>query len=141
MGAFQAWEAKRFSAAAASQRGLHRRSSGRFDPRVATIMTSGREAFVAMVQAAHLGERDDLALVRTLYWSRFRGIFVQPQVGPTAMIVREVGFEQAVQVNLIEHGDVVQALAAGRAHKPFDLRRLPGERGRSELPPSQKDPP
>ena len=44
-----------------------------FDPWVATIGTSGRQAFVAMVQAAHLGERDDLALLRTLHWSWFRG--------------------------------------------------------------------
>src|ERR1035437_3985738 len=47
-----------------------------FDPWVATIVTSGCQAFVTMMQAAHLGERDDLALLRTLYWSWFRGIFV-----------------------------------------------------------------
>ena len=40
-----------------------------FHPRVATIETSGRQAFVVMVQAAHLGERNDLALLRTLHWS------------------------------------------------------------------------
>ena len=64
-----------------------------FDPWVATIVTSGRQAFVAMVQAAYLGERDDLALLRTLHWSWFRGIFVQPQMGPTAVVIFEVGFE------------------------------------------------
>src|ERR1039457_1675495 len=88
-----AWEPNRSSPAAASRRGLRRRSSLRFDPRVATIVTSGRQAFVTMVQAAHLGERDDLALLRTLYWSWFRGIFVQPQMGSTAVVVREIGFE------------------------------------------------
>jgi hypothetical protein len=64
-----------------------------FDPWVATIVTSGRQAFVAMVQAAYLGERDDLALLRTLHWSWFRGIFVQAQVGPTPVVVCEIGFE------------------------------------------------
>jgi hypothetical protein len=54
MGALQAWEPNWFSPAAASQRGLHRWSSQRFDPGVATIVISGRQAFVAMVQAAHL---------------------------------------------------------------------------------------
>jgi hypothetical protein len=78
------------------------------------------------VQAAYLGERDDLALVRTLHWSWFRGIFVQAQVGPTPVVIGEIGFEQAVQVSLIEHDDVVQALAADRAYQPFDVRRLPG---------------
>ena len=97
-----------------------------FDPWVATIVTSGRQAFVAMVQAAYLGERDDLALLRTLHWSWFRGIFVQAQVGPTPVVILEVGFEQAVQVSLIEHDNVVQTLAADRAHQPFDVRRLPG---------------
>src|ERR1035437_823064 len=81
------------SPAAASQRALHRRSSPRYSiPGLATIATSGRRAFVAMVQAAHLGERDDLAL-RTLHWSWFRGIFVQAQMGPTAVVIFEVGFE------------------------------------------------
>ena len=67
--------------------------AGVFDPWVATIVTSGRQAFVTMVQAAHLGERDDFALLRTLHWSWFRGIFVQPQMGPTAVVIFEVGFE------------------------------------------------
>src|ERR1019366_4616154 len=96
-----------------------------FDPWVAPIATSGRRAVVAMVQAAHLGERDDLAL-RTLHWSWFRGIFVQAQMGPTAVVIFEVGFEQALQVSLIEHDNVVQTLATDRAHQPFDVRRLPG---------------
>ena len=89
-------------------------------------MFSGRQTFVAMVQTAHLGERDDLAILRTLHWSWFRGIFVQAQMGPTQVVVGKVGFEQAVQVSFIEHDDVVQALAADRADQPFDVRRLPG---------------
>ena len=60
-----------------------------------------------MMQAAHLRERDDLALLRTLHWSWFRGIFVQAQVGPTPVVVGEIGFEQAVQMSLIEHDNVV----------------------------------
>ena len=64
-----------------------------FVPWMATFVTSGRQAFVAMVQAAHLGERDDLALLRTLHWLWFRGIFVQAQMGPTVVVIFEVGFE------------------------------------------------
>jgi hypothetical protein len=60
-----------------------------------------------MVQTAHLGERDDLALLRTLHGSWYRGIFVQAQVGPTSVVVGEIGFEQAVQMSLIEHDNVV----------------------------------
>ena len=98
----------------------------RFAPRVRRIVFSGRQAFVAMVQTAHLGERDDLALLRTLHWSWFRGIFVQAQVGPTSVVIGEIGFEQAVQMSLIEHDNVVLTLAADRANQPFDIRRLPG---------------
>jgi hypothetical protein len=64
-----------------------------FDPWVATIVTSGRQAFVTIVQAGHLGERDDLALLRTLHWSWSRVIFIQAQMGPTAVVIFEVRFE------------------------------------------------
>ena len=69
-------------------------------------MTSGCQAFVAMVQTAHLGEPDNLAILRTLHWSWFWGIFVQAQMGPTPVGVGKIGFEQAVQVSFIEHDDV-----------------------------------
>ena len=86
---------------------------------------SGRQAFVAMVQAAHLRDRDDLPLARTLHRSRFRGIFVQAQMSPTPMIIGEISFEQTIQVSLVEHDDVIQTFAADRTNQPFDVRRLP----------------
>ena len=127
MGAFLAWEPT----------GL------RQPPRVSAVYTAGRargslpeerrrvtsgcQAFVAMVQTAHLGERDNLALLRTLHWSWFRGIFVQAPMGPTPVVVGKTGFELAVvQVSFIEHDDVVQALTADRTYQPLDVRRLPG---------------
>ena len=78
-----------------------------------------------MVQAAHLWERDDLPLLRSLHWARCRGILVQPQMGPTPMIIGKIGFEQTVQVSLVEHDDVIQTFAADRTNQPFDVRRLP----------------
>ena len=54
---------------------------------------SGSPTFVAMVQTADFGERNDLSLFRELHWSRFRGIFLQAQVSSASVIVCEVGFE------------------------------------------------
>ena len=78
-----------------------------------------------MVQAAHLWDRDDLALARSLHRPRFRGIFVQAQMGPTPVIIGEIGFEQTVQVSLVEHDGVIQTFAADRTNQPFDVRRPP----------------
>jgi hypothetical protein len=67
-----------------------------------------------MMQAAHLWERDDLTLLRSLRRAGFRGILVQAQMGPTPMIIGKIGLEQPVQVSLVEHNDVIQAFAADR---------------------------
>jgi hypothetical protein len=81
---------------------------------------SGRQAFVAMVQAAHLRDRDDLALARTLLRSRFRGIFVQARMSPTSKIIGEIGYEQTIQVSLVEHDDVIQTFPAERTNQPLE---------------------
>ena len=69
MGAFLAWEPNGSSPAAASQSGVHRRPSPRVDPWERRRVTLGCQAFVAMVQTAYLGERENLAILRTLHWS------------------------------------------------------------------------
>jgi hypothetical protein len=79
-----------------------------------------------MVQAAKLWARDDLPLLRSLHRARFRGILVQPQMGPTSMIIGKIGFEQPVQVNLVEDNDVILAFTAEGTNQPFDVRGLPG---------------
>jgi len=89
------------------------------------IVASGRPTLVAMVQAAHLGKRNDLSLLRPLHRARFRGVLVQAQMGPTPVIIGEIGFEQTVQVSLVEHDDVIQAFAPDGTDQPFDVRRLP----------------
>src|ERR1035437_4079227 len=68
-----AWEPSRSSPAVARQRGQHHGSSLSFDLWVRKIVTSSCQAFVVMVQAAHLGDRDDLACAWTLHRLRTRG--------------------------------------------------------------------
>jgi len=89
------------------------------------VVCSGSLTFVAMMQAANFGERNDLPLFGPLDGSRFRGIFLQCQVCPTSVVVREVALEHALQVSLVEADDVVQAFAANRPDQPFDGGRLP----------------
>ena len=53
-------------------------------------LSSGRQAFVVMVQSADFGEREDLTFLWELNPSMFWGIFVQPQMGSPAMIICEI---------------------------------------------------
>jgi hypothetical protein len=41
------------------------------------------------------------------------------------MIIGKMGFEQLVQVSLVEHNDVIQAFTADGTNQPFDVRGLP----------------
>ena len=88
-------------------------------------MISGRQAFVAMMESAHLGKGNDRSLLRSLHRARLGGILVQGQVRSAPVIVGEIGFEQTVQVSLVEHDDVIQTLAPHRTDQPFDVRGLP----------------
>ena len=80
-----------------------------------------------MMQSAQLGKRNDVSLLRTLHRSRFRGILVQAQMGPTPVIIGEISFEQAVQASLVDHDDMVQAFAPDGTDQPFDARYLQEE--------------
>ena len=89
------------------------------------VVISGRETIAAMMKSAHLGKHNNLSLLRSLHRPRFRGIFVQAQMGPTPVIIGKIGFKQTVQVSLVEHDDVIQTFATDRTNQPFDVRRLP----------------
>ena len=91
---------------------MRRRLDGLLNASVRRIVISGRETIVAMMKSAHFRKHHDLSLLRSPNRARFRGIFVQAQMGPTPMIIGEIGFEQTVQVSLVEHHDVIQTFAA-----------------------------
>jgi len=67
-----------------------------------------------MVQASHLGQRNNLPFLRSPYRTRIRGILLQTQMRATPVVIRQIGLEQTSQVSLIEHDDMVQAFAADR---------------------------
>jgi len=107
-------------------------SAPKAEPDVDYGVLSGSSAFVAMMESAKFRERDDVALLWWLHPPGQRGIFFQPQMGPPAVIVGEITFKDAVQVNSVQHDYVVQTFTPDRTNQPFDVGRLPGRPGRDE---------
>jgi hypothetical protein len=59
-------------------------------------VTSGSSAFVAMMESANFRERDDLALLRWLHAPKLRGIFLQNQMRPPAMMISQITFKHVL---------------------------------------------
>src|SRR5919106_2897759 len=78
-----------------------------------------------MVESADFRELYDLArrgeLDRPEVWS----ILVEREMGTRPVVVGEVPGEEAVEVSLAEHEDMIQALAPDRADEPLAERVLP----------------
>ena len=62
-----------------------------------------------------------------------RGVFVQRQVSPELVVIRDVGCDDAAEVSLAEHDEMVETLPPDRADQPFDVSILP-RRSRSRRP-------
>ena len=79
-----------------------------------------------MMESAHFRERDDIALLRRLDPPKLRGIFVQTQMGPPAMIICEITFKDPAQMDCVQHDHVVQTFTPNQTDEAFHIRRLPG---------------
>ena len=86
---------------------------------------SGRAAFVAMMQSADRRQRHHPSCIDRRDRSRLRSILPERQVRTRAMVVVDVGAEQASQVSRVEHDHVVETLAAHRADQAFHVRIVP----------------
>jgi hypothetical protein len=64
------------------------------------------------MKPANHRELDDLPLVRRLHLPRFRGVLVQRQMRPAAVIVDEVISENPAQVILANDDQMVDAVSA-----------------------------
>jgi len=93
------------------------------------VRRSGRPAFVAMMESGDFGQLDDLTHRRWLDVSRVGSIFVQGEVGPRALVVSEVGTQDAAEVCLAKDDHVIEALAPDGTDEALDVRILPGDRG------------
>ena len=67
-----------------------------------------------MVEAADLGDRDDATDGVRGGRPRVRSILLEGEVGSGLVVIGEVAGEDAAQVPLAEHEDVVQTFAADR---------------------------
>ena len=83
-----------------------------------------------MMQATDFGNRHDRAHRRPLDGPDVRRILVEREVSSRAVIVREVAGQDAAEVPLAEHEDMVQTLAPDRTDEPFHEGVLPRAAGR-----------
>ena len=80
-----------------------------------------------MMEASDHGGLDDPALIKVLHWSRLRRVLVQGEVCPGTVVVEEIVAQQATQVGVVQHHDVVETLTAEGADETFRVRILPGD--------------
>ena len=100
-------------------------SAWRDSPQVGRILR--RLACVPMMQASDHGYLDDAALVGVLHRSGLRCVLVQGEVCSGTVVVEEIVAQQATQVGVVQHHDVVETLTAEGADETFRVRILPGD--------------
>src|SRR5258707_13891552 len=78
---------------------------------------------VLVVQATEDGHRNDPPdpVDRSMDW----GVFVQRQVRPELVVIRDVGCDDAAEMSLAEHDEMVETVPSDRADQPFDVSVLP----------------
>ena len=86
---------------------------------------SGGATFVVVMQTADVWDLDDRAASQRLRSPRDGSVLVQREMSSPLVIVAEVGRDRPTEAGLVEHDDVVQALAANGSDDPFDVRPLP----------------
>jgi hypothetical protein len=78
-----------------------------------------------MMEATDFGKRHDPARLRPFDGPHVWRILVEREMGPGAVIVRNVRSQDATQVWLAQHENMVQTLAPDRADEPFREGVLP----------------
>ena len=79
-----------------------------------------------MMQPANLRNRDHPTPFRRFNLALNRGVPIQGQVGPRFVVIIQVLIQNPQQVSLVEHDDVMKALASDGADHPLRVRILPG---------------
>ena len=78
-----------------------------------------------MVEATDFAKRHDPAGLRPFDGPPVGRVLVEREMRACAVIVREIRGQDATQVRLAEHDDMVQAPSPHRANEPFRKRILP----------------
>ena len=92
----------------------------------------GGDSFVAMMQAADLGNRYNRPRPVRLNVPLKRRILAQREVRAGALVVVEVRFQDAPQTGLIEHDHMIQAFPTNRADQSLNVGVLSGRLRRRE---------
>ena len=90
------------------------------------IGRSGGTPLIAVVESADLRKLDNVAIRRSLNGSLPRGVFAEAQVGSGSVVVDEVSSEKAVKMFLVQHDNMIEALAPNGADETLDVGILPG---------------
>jgi hypothetical protein len=75
-----------------------------------------------MMQTTDLRELNDLAHFGRVDLSRLRAVTIQRQVRSRLVVVRKVIAKDALEMPLVQHNDMVEAVAAYGADKALDVR-------------------
>ena len=86
-----------------------------------------------MVQATDFWNLDDDAESRRFDWPSVGCVLVEREMGSSAMIVGKVRGQDATQVRLAQHENMVQTLAPDRADEPLGEGILPRAMRRRQL--------
>src|SRR5262245_11479778 len=92
-------------------------------------LRSCRSSFIAVMQSAHLGKGDHLTLLRRVDRARVRTIHLQRKMCAPAVVVCQVPLEDAREMPLVEHDEVIQTLTANTADKALHIWILPRRPG------------
>jgi hypothetical protein len=79
-----------------------------------------------MMQTADLRNRQDRTGADWPNRPRDRSVLPQRQMRAGSFVVVEVRFQDAPKASLIEHDDVIQALATNRSDQSLDISQLEG---------------
>ena len=91
-----------------------------------------------MMPAADFRNLDDLAQREPLDRQPVWGIFLEREVSPSAVIVREVACQDSAEVRLVKNEDMGQTLLPDRADEP-GLGRVKAPRHRHRATPHQQE--
>ena len=88
-----------------------------------------------MMKATDFGNLHDRADLRSVDRAPVWRILLEREVSSSAVVIREVAGQDAAEVSLAEHEDMVETLAPYRADEPFREGILPrAAGGREDLP-------
>lgn len=83
-------------------------------------------ALIVVVEATNFRHRDHLTTLWRLYWASSRAIHPQRQVRAPRVVIGQIAREDAPEVVLTQHDDVVQAFAANTPDETLHIGVLPG---------------